>query len=556
MASQAQFSPVSLLTRSGVSRVGIPAGEATRLDAAFVSSSLLLNCLGLLLPIATLHVFDRVIPNGAIETLLFLTGGLILAAMAEFALRRMRVRVNALAATSYANGLRRAALAGQLAQPSSSTLKEPTSVQLERLNAIERFTAFYAGGARTALIDLPFAALALGLIAILGGVIVLAPIGVILLNLALTWWLSAAIRERMRVRHDDAIKANDFLSEIFSAIHTVKCWALERLILRRYERLLGAATDNHRKTLILNHIMQGQSIVFANLTTVATLAVGGTMAIYDQVTIGVVAASTLLAGRAAQPALRAAKAWSDVQRATLSAEEVRELFEAAPPPPPARRMSTGAAPALSLLQPERTFPAGSILLVEGLPPEPQTEFLEAVAGLARDADPAARSPLLLDGQPPWTYRAAHPGGVAFVPRAPRPWAGAIIENLTVFGRGANEAIALEVAHRIGLGVEIQKLPRGYDTLLDAGSSALSQGGVVQLAVARAIAMDAQLILLDEPAAHLSTGDIERLRDELARRAGASTILIGTQNPMLREVADQTLRVATRATELEMGSGSI
>lgn len=553
MSAPAPISAFSLLTKSGVTRAGIPAGESTRLDAAFLASTLLLNCLGLLLPIATLHVLDRIVPAAAYETLLFITAGLAAATLAELTLRLLQARVGAMASALYASGLRQRALAFRLTAGEGAA---PTSVQLERLATIDQFAAFYAGGARAALIDLPFALLALGLILTLGGWIVLAPISVILLHFFLLSGLSRRLRERLRVRHDEAVKANDFLSEVFRAALTVKCWALERLILRRYERLLSAATDNHREALLINGAVQRQSNLFANLVTVATLSLGGAMAILGSVSIGVVAATTLLAGRAAQPALRAAKAWADVQRAVIAAEEVRKLFQTEGAAPASVRSAahaeTGAAPSIALPGADQPVSSGAAIELTGEDAEARTRALEMITGLRNAPEGSPWETLRLSGLAPGAYRASEDGSVAFVSRSPRPLNGSILENITLFGRGASDAAAIAAATRLGLSEDVHNLPRGFDTLIGVSSrDALSPASLTKLALARAVAWGARLIALDNPTAHLSAHDIALLCDELARLKGARTLVMASGEPALRALCDRRFDVAPQGEDLRL-----
>lgn len=554
MQATSQISTSALLTRRGVGRAGIPAGEAARLDLSFLASTLLLNVLGLLLPIATLHVFDRVLPNSAYETLLFMVAGLLVAALAEFVLRRLQVRVSAMAATRYAADLRRAALSHLLGQPRDAENSAPSSVSLERLSAIDRFTSFYSGGARAALIDLPFACLALGLIWILGGLIVLAPLSVIVLHFVVLGVLSRAIRARILIRRQEDVKSSDFLSETFRSSTTVKSWAIERLVLRRYERLLGAAAKNHFQTLLLNDAVKRQSGLLANLVTVATLAAGGAMAIAGEATIGVVAACTLLAARAAQPALRAAKAWGDVQRAVLSAEEVANLFkgESAAARPHSEVQKTLAAPTLRLQSTAPVIPAGSILALQGRNADARTMLLEMIVGLRGLSEEGEFKELRVDDLAPVDFRASRPGAVALVSRSPQPMSGAILENLTMFGRGASETAAHKVAERIKLSESVQKLTKGYDTILGASSNdVLPPEGQVKLAFARAVALGAKLIALDEPSAHLTVRDVSLLRAEILNLVPDVTFVIATSDTELLNIATHSLSIGARAPDLAL-----
>lgn len=558
-AAGAKIGAWSLMGDRGVRKLGIPPGEATRLDGSVLASTLLLNCLGLLLPIATLHVFDRVIPNGAYETLLLISLGLMVVAVAELALRWTQARLNALATARYGGDLRKCALDRLLQRPMSNEPAAANSLQIERLTAIDRFASFYSGGARECLIELPFSFLALGLIALLGGWVVLAPILTIALHFLVLSRLNKAIRERLRVRRTDDVKSRDFLTEAFRSAVTFKSLGLESLLLRRYERLLASATTNHREMLALNAAVQQQNRLTANFATITTLALGATLAIAADVTVGAVAASTLLAGRAMQPALRAAQGWSDVQRAVLSAEEIRPLYETAPENSADAAAQTPSdppsAPKLQFSAQGGGFPAGAIIAVDGGDAYSRRHLLEAVAGLREPPTDAGKAELRVAGVSPIAFRTTAPGVVAFIGRAPQPLSGSIIDNLTVFQRGASDSAAYAAAERVGLNDEVQRMPKGYLTSLAAsGADALSVPGHVKLAIARAIALDAKLLILEEPTAYLSTGDARLLTQELADRAAsrASTILLATRDAQIRKIVTHVLRIRGGAERAPTG----
>ncbi|MEL6977656.1 MAG: ABC transporter transmembrane domain-containing protein [Pseudomonadota bacterium] len=532
-------------------------------------STFLLNVLGLLLPLATLHVFDQIIPSAAVETLAVMTLGLLGVVLAEFALRRQQSKVNTLASARYGSELSQAALSRLLTPSGEAARSAATGVQLERIDAIQRFSSFYAGGARMALVDLPFSFLALGLIWLIGGLIVAAPISIIILHFLLLGVLSSALRARIRDRRSIDIKSNDFLSEAFRMALTIKSWALENMIMRRFERLLAAATYNHRETIVLSDNAERHTRLVANLTTIFTLALGGLMAIQGEATIGVVAACTLLAGRAVQPAIRAAKGWSDVQRAALSADEIRPLFEGdereSPEEPEANDAATSAgpragrgAPRLHLAGANAELPPGSILAIDGGPNALTRQLLEAVAGLGASPEGGPSDPVTLDGIAPALYRRRNPGAIAFVSRAPQPFGGSIIDNLTVFGRCASDADALAAAERVGVDKELKKLPKGYQTLLATSSEEiLSPAGAVKLAIARALAMEARLLVLEEPSAHLSAQDAALLRQELRRRSerGASSIILSTTDAGLKSIASHVVRIEAAPTPLALGESA-
>lgn len=233
LAAKTEIPAMSLLSGAALARLGLPTTDAVRLDGAMLTATFLLHALGVLMPIMTLHVFDRIIPNTAYETLVSIMLCLAIAAIAELALRWGQARVGVVAAARYTRVLRQTALQRLLSQPANAEPRAPQALQIERVQAIDRFASFYGGGPRAALVDLPFSLIALALIWQLGGVVVAAPACLILGHFALVAASSGAVRSAQGVRRDIDARTSDFLSEVFRSTLTVKSWGLELAFLRR-----------------------------------------------------------------------------------------------------------------------------------------------------------------------------------------------------------------------------------------------------------------------------------------------------------------------------------
>ncbi len=557
----------TMLTPSALRSRGVPVAQIVRLDPARLGAAGLMNLLGLLLPLATLHVYDRVLPNQSIETLVSLTLLLLGVAGIELTLRLLQMRVTAPSAAKYARDLKHAALKRYLtARRDGKTADRTPTEFLERLSAVDRFSAFFGGAARNALIDLPFGILALGLIFLVGGPIVIAPLLILGLYLAILSVYGVTLRRRSRERQDSDTKINDFLLEVFSSILTVKSLGLERMMLRRYERLLGFATSNQEQIVIAAGSIQRISLLFSNLTIVATLTCGAVLAIQGAMTIGAVAASTLLAGRAVQPAIRAARAWSEVQRAALAAEDVAKLFsdvdatDAAGPRAaetvPAAADGAIAPPALSLASdPVNHAQGGSIIVISGGNAGARSAALRAAAGLRaplelgsprladEDTEPQGSLDILLDGQPSTEFRDAFAGEIVIAPRGGVRFRGTILDNLTLFDHGASAQAVFQTSATLGLDDMMRKLPAGYDTpVAHSVEETLSAGAFKIVTITRALAQEPSLLLLDDPAVHLSAKQAQTVFNELAARRGRSTIIIAANDPRADQIADFSIHL--------------
>ena len=83
--------------------------------------------------------------------------------------------------------------------------------------------------------------------------------------------------------------------------------------------------------------------------------------------------------------------------------------------------------------------------------------------------------------------------------------------------------------RAGLADDVAALPRGVDSVPGEADGSLSGGQLQRLALARALAREAPLWLLDEPLAHLDPATAARLRDSLINASQGRTLLLATHS---------------------------
>ncbi|HUA78034.1 MAG TPA: ABC transporter ATP-binding protein, partial [Acetobacteraceae bacterium] len=116
--------------------------------------------------------------------------------------------------------------------------------------------------------------------------------------------------------------------------------------------------------------------------------------------------------------------------------------------------------------------------------------------------------------------------LAYVPQAPRTFAGTVAENLRLARPEADEASLREACRRALLLDVIDSLPQGLSTRLGEGGIGLSGGEIQRLALARAFLKDAPLLILDEATAHLDLETEALVAEAIADLArGRTAILI-------------------------------
>jgi ATP-binding cassette subfamily C protein LapB len=480
-------------------------GGALRLPPAVVTASLVMNILGLALPLVVLQVFDRVIRYQALNTLMLLMVGFLCVILAEAVLRFARNWLVGAVALQEGFTLHMRGVARLLNAPRADTAPLLPERAADGLAAIDEMAQFLSSHGRLALLDFPFIVLFLGLIWAIAGPIVLVPVGLIV---GFTVWtirssanFKRLLNEQVRLERERF----DFYAETLRGIATVKSLAIEPQIQQRFERLLTESAPVNFMLVLRTNRMITTGQLFASLTIISIITLGGLMAIEGYLTVGSVAACLLIANRVTQPVLRIIGIWGQLEAARLARERYATLM-ALPPKPAVISESQGPA-SVDLVDLAMTIP-GAIQQPPGIhlsikhaevvgiivPNITQRgQFLRLLQG---DLLPD-RGAVLIDG-----VNIAGPDGAArtramlFVGSRPDIFHGTILDNISMFRR-VSHASALEMAHRLGVEPVIQALPQGYDTRLGDISAAALPADILQaICVVRAAALRPRILLLD------------------------------------------------------------
>lgn len=138
--------------------------------------------------------------------------------------------------------------------------------------------------------------------------------------------------------------------------------------------------------------------------------------------------------------------------------------------------------------------------------------------------------------------------VAWLPQRPVLIPGTLRENLELLGPPAGPDELAEACAATGFDAVLAGLPDRWDTVVGSGGTGLSLGQRQRLALTRTLAAQRQVLLLDEPTAHLDdASEATVLAALVARaRAGATVVIVG-HRPSVLAVADHVVEVRATAT---------
>jgi ATP-binding cassette, subfamily C, bacterial LapB len=539
-----------------VRSVATETGLTMAFHPSVMAASLALNFLGAALPVFTLQVYDRVIPNAATDTLTLLFALLLAVLVGEGLLRAARGQLAAWTGARYEHETAVRVVERLLDAEQSALRAESPGKQLERLAAIDRLREFYANQGANIAIDLPFTAVFAALIWLIAGELVFVALAAFGLFALLALAIGGALHVALAKRADSDDRRTSFMIEALAGITTIKALTMERQMMRRYERLMdGAAMSAHRVAYV-SALSQNLGGLFSTATVAAMAAFGSLMVLDAEITVGQLAASTLLAGRMMQPLLRAMGIWTSFQSIRVARKRLKELDDLPQEPKHAKAGAIVGEGAIRFEKVSFAYPKAPTPILDGA--ELDIQAGECVAIVAANGGGRSTVLSLIAGSlRPQSGRVLYdgrtlgakdprpgPSEIAVLPRQGVVFHGTLIDNLTNFRKGPVVDRALDLAMRLGLDAYVAGLPDGYETEIRGGQTETLPGGVRQrVALVRALVDDPRIVLFDEANNALDHESNERLLALLREMKGNVTLILVSYQPSVLRIAERTLELA-------------
>ncbi len=539
---------------AGIAQLGaIAYMPASYLDL-FIAS-LFINVLGLAMPLTLLQVYDRIIPNSAEGTLILLVSGVGVALILEALLRVGRSFVSGWMGARFDHMAGNAAIERLMGANIVDFEKIGTGMHMERYNALSQLREFYAGQVILVLCDLPFAVIFLSGIAYLAGHLVFVPIALIVVFWIVAYLLGRRLRDALNTRMMADDRRFSFIIEVLGGVHTVKGLAMEEQMVRRYERLQETCADAEYNVALHSASAQSAGSLFSQLVLFSVVGYGSTFVISGALTVGGLAACTLLAGRAMQPLQKAVGLWNRYQSIQLARDRLRKLFEmdveklpGLPDLPPVRgdldlediTFSYGKNKDGDTLDPlfeniNIKIKAGESVGLAGGNASGKSTLLYMMMGVLKPTSGVVR----VDGLDLKDYDGSSiRRQAAYLPQDGVLFNGTLLENITMF-REEKVDDAMDISRLLGLDSVVAHMPQGYDTAVgDGAGDKLPRGFRQRIAIARALVDKPRILLFDEANTAMDGAGDATLKFLLERLKGRVTLVLVTPRPSLLGIADR------------------
>ncbi len=516
-------------------------------------AALLINLFAIAFPMFSMNVYDRVVPNNAVETLWTLSIGVLLIMCGDLFMRLLRSRfvdeASARIDVKISSRLMEKVLGMRL-----ESRPESVGSFASNLRGFEQVRDFIASGTVTALIDLPFALLFMVVLAWISPWLLLPVVIAFVAILTMGWVLQSRLHALSQTTYQAAAQRNATLIESLTGIETIKSLGAESVVQSKWERTNSfLARINVRMRGLTSSASYGTGWLTQGVT-VAIVVIGVYLIGARELTMGALIASSMLASRALQPAGQIVGLLMQYQGARTAMESLNKIM-ANPDERPAGETFV-QRPQLrgdiefrnvKFAYPNRQdtaldgisfkINAGERVALIGKVGSGKSTIQRLIMGLYQPSDGA----VLLDGI---DLRQLDPAdvrrNVGYVSQDVTLFYGTLRENITFGLPFADDSAVVAAAELAGMASYINRHPRGFDMPVGERGESLSGGQRQGIGLARAVLHNAPMLLLDEPTSAMDFSTEAQITQNLGQFAQGKTVVLVTHRTSLLTMVSRVI----------------
>jgi ATP-binding cassette subfamily C protein LapB len=517
-------------------------------------AALIVNLLALAVPLFTMNVYDRVIPNKAVPTLWVLAIGVFLALGFDYTLRLARSQlvdeIGRRLDAKYSQKLFEKVMNLPMADRQGST-----GAFAKRVSEYEGVRDFFASTSVVLLVDIAFMVIFLVLITVLAGPLVLVPIVGIVIMLTAGFILQKRMAQTSIDAQADSSLQHSVLVESISGIETLKSARAEGQMLGRWRRYASMSAATQEKMRRLTSVAVNMASESQQAISVGLVIGGFYLFNNGDITMGAIIAIVMLAGRAMSPIGQFAFLITRARQSMTTLDSLQRMMEA----PDERQIAARTivpeirAGHLELKGASFRYPASSVdsLSDINLSVKPG-ERIAIIGRVASGKSTLGRvmcglyaptgGEMLVDSLDSRQY---HPhqlrDSFRFVGQDAELFSGSVRDNLVLGAAKADDQQLIDAVVRSGADIFLSRDAAGFDRPVGERGSLLSGGQRSLLVLARALVSPSKLLFLDEPTGAMDTQTelyfIEKLKTALGKD---QSLVVSTHRHNMLSICDRLI----------------
>jgi ATP-binding cassette, subfamily C, bacterial LapB len=529
--------------------------ENKRIYRDVMVAAFVVNIFALAIPMFSMNVYDRVVPNRSIETLWVLAIGVSVIVIGDLILRTMRGYFLDWASTRIDVKL------------SSRIMEQVLGLRLEQrpqsvgsfasnLRSFESVRDFITSATITTLIDVPFGIIFIIVMAWISPMMTIPVVVGAIIMLLYAFSVQSKMHELSETMYRAGAVRNATLIESLVGLETIKALGIEGGMQRKWEQSARFLTEVGSKLKLLSASINNGSNAIQQIISVVLILLGVYLVTNGELTQGGLIACTMLASRALVPISQMAGLMTQYHTASTSLTSLEDVMNK----PIERPLDSNflsrptfngdiefrevsfkypAAEDQALTKVSFKIKAGEHVALLGRMGSGKTTIHKLILGLYQPTEGA----ILIDGI---DARQIDPAElrrcIGYVQQDTHLFYGTMRENLTITMPHADDAAILYAAHAGGIDEFINAHPKGYDLLVGERGETLSGGQKQGVGIARAMITKPPIVLLDEPTSAMDHSGEDAVKKRLMEASVGKTMVLISHRSSLFDMANRIIVV--------------
>ncbi|MCK4609124.1 MAG: type I secretion system permease/ATPase, partial [Gammaproteobacteria bacterium] len=516
-------------------------------------SSFLINLFTIASPLFVMNVYDRVVPNAAIETLWVLAIGVTIVFGFDFVLRSLRAYFIDTAGKKIDVSLSGNTFE-QLLDLQMAARPNSVGSLLNTVQSFEFFRDFITSATVSLLVDIPFVILFLVVIFLLGGIIVLVPIAMIPLMLLVSFLVQIPLNSLIQRSHQYTAEKQAMLVECLTGVETIKGMRAEGIMQQKWESLIKILAKYGVKLRALASIGTNFSMFAQHMTVVGVVIVGVYEISNGRLTTGGLIACVILAGRTLAPIAQAAVLVTRYKQSKMSLNSLDAVMKMSVERPEDKVFlhRPEIKGSIEFKEVGFNYPEQTIAALNGVsfrinPGEKVGIIGRTGSGkstieklMLKFYQANSGSILIDDTEIQQLDPAELRHHIGYVPQDVMLFHGSIRDNIVLGAPYVDDSVVMDVAKLSGVDSFVNQHPEGFDRKVHERGKNLSTGQRQAIAIARALVLNPSILVFDEPFSGIDDTTIARFFKQFANYSKGRTLILVTHRAPLLELVDRLI----------------